>query len=385
MLRRRILEMTCLTAAVLVAGCAPSIYKQEVLDFKTSSEQAIDAFDGLRTDTKTLELLEASVGKQEIDTTGPCGDIVEKRLQRDAGCFEAWARFRATAGGQLGPPPTCVEPTGFYVLPLGQERDACRLGVGTRNAPQGSSVDPSQFPSSALLSETAALGAKLREYAAALNELAISKDGDALQSAVGKARATMESLVDRLQRTAKSDLSRGTMGPISDLIGASLVWALEYWRYEAMKRVVEEADPIVTQAAQVLSRASVVLLIPRLRAASNVVNDTITEARHASEKEFVARLHKARVAVDDYLGLYAADPGASFEAMATAHQKLNEALGDAKRGLVALKSATADFAEKAEAAYKVFGRPKEKANGYERGTEPSSGCRALRPCEAHRG
>jgi len=363
MLRRLRVEMICVAAAALVAGCAPSIYKQEVLDFKQSSDKAVEAFDGLRTDTKTLELLEASVGKQKIDTTGACGDIVEKQLQRDAGCLAAWARYRAAPGGQPGPPPTCVEPTGFYVLPLGQERDACHLGVVTTNASGGSSVDPLQLPSSILLSETSAIGAKLRDYAATLNELATSTDGEALQSAVGKANAAMESLADRIQRTAKTDLKLEAMGPVSDLIGASLVSALEYRRYEAMKRIVDRADPVVTQAAQILSRASVVLLIPRLRAASNVVNDAIAEVNRASENQFVARLGKARAAVDDYLGLYAADPGASFQAMAIAHQKLKQALGDARRGFEALKTATADFAEKAEAAYKVFAKPKEKANG----------------------
>jgi hypothetical protein len=231
------------------------------------------------------------------------------------------------------------------------------------NASGERSVDPSQLPGSALLSNTPAIGAKLRDYAAALNELATSKDGEALQSAVGKAKATMESLADRLQATTKTDFTREAMGPLSDLIGTSLVWALEYRRYEAMKRVVERADPIVTQAAQLMSRASVVLLIPRLRAAANAVTDAIAEANGASEKEFVGRLGQARAAVEDYLGLYTADPAASFQAMATAHQKLKEALGDVNRGLGALKSATADFAEKAEAAYKVFAAPKEKGNG----------------------
>ena len=363
MVRRLMGEMTCLAAAALVAGCAPSIYKQEVLDFKQSSDKAVEAFDGLRTDKKTLELLEASVGKQKIDTTGACGDIVEKQLQRDAGCLAAWARFRAASGGQPGSPPSCVEPTDFSVLPLGQERDACRLGVVATNASGERSVDPSQLPGSALLSNTPAIGAKLRDYAAALNELATSKDGEDLQSAVGKAKATMESLVDRLQRTTKTDLTLEAMGPLNDLIGASLVWALEYRRYEAMKRVVERADPIVTQAAQLMSRASVVLLIPRLRAAANAVTDAIAEANGASEKEFMGRLGQARAAVEDYLGLYTADPAASFQAMATAHQKLKEALEDANRGFEALTSATADFAEKAEAAYKVFAKAKEKVNG----------------------
>jgi hypothetical protein len=224
-------------------------------------------------------------------------------------------------------------------------------------------VDPSQLPGSALLTETQAIGAKLRDYAAALNEMATSNDGDTLQSAVGKAKTTMESLAHRIQETAKSDVRLAAMGPVSDLLGASLVWALEHRRYEAMKRVVERADPVVTQAAQMLSRASVVLLIPRLREAANAVNDAIAAVNRASENEFGGRLRKTRAAVDDYLGLYAADPAASFQAMAIAHQTLKEALGDAKRGFDALKSATEDFAEKAEAAYKVFARPKEKADG----------------------
>ncbi len=352
---------------VLVA-CAADVYKDDILTFKTSVDGAVTAFDGLRDDlqAKIQKDLEDELAKstQRINFVGIekdgetlfCGDIVETKLTKDTQCMAQWATFRATSEASRGDQPNCVEPEGYYVLPLAEEQQACQLGAELSDESGGVTVDPSKLTEEALLENALELGNGLQGYAAALLELANSEDSEQLRSAVGNAKNSILKLADTVKKVSEKEvLNKETFGPVADLLGTALVQFFEYRRYVAMKGIVEKADGTVIATAQLLTRVSTPPVIPELRKLANDASEKVADVNMAAAgQDYLKKLNAAWKARDSYLAAYARHPSAAFMAMGKAHTALKSALNDPKTQFDNMKDAIKEFAEKAKAVKAAF-------------------------------
>lgn len=358
-----IVRMICAAlVSQLFTACAADVYREDVLTFKTSVDGAVTAFDGLRDNlqAKIQKDLEDELAKssQRINFVGIemdgealfCGDIVETKLSKDTQCMAQWATYRATSEDSRGDPPNCVEPAGYYVLPLTEEQQACQLGAELSDDSGDVIVDPSKLTEEALLENASELGSGLQAYAAALLDLANSEDSEQLRSAVGDAKNSILKLADTVKKVSEKEvLNKETFGPVADLLGTALVQFFEYRRFVAMKGIVEKADETVTAAAQLLTRVSMPPVIPELRKLANEVSDKVADVNTAvAGPDYQKKLNAAWKARDNYLAAYASHPSTAFKAMAEAHIAIKNALLDPKTQFDNMKDAIKEFAEKAK-------------------------------------
>ncbi len=357
----RITFIACV--AVLLTACATDVYRNDIATFKKSTDDAIDAFESLRTQVQaqTAQDLETSLAEEgvRVGLVGDCTAVVTDRLQRDSSCLARWASYRASLGD--AEQPSCIEPardlaTGaptFYNLSeiASVEGDLCRLG-----RLDGDTVHPDQLLAAGVLETTAQLGEKLKQYAAALGTLANAEDTQALRSAAGDATTALEGLADRVETLTREQIpGRQAIRPVGELIGSALVTTLEARRYAALRSIVGSADPVVENAAAILSRNSMPLMIPRLRKAGDDFVDSVNAFNEQPKgAAWSAAMASAREAQETYLVLYQAHPATAFQAMAVAHAALRNALNDPSRQFDAMKSAISDFATKARSAHAAF-------------------------------
>lgn len=359
--RKRQRTIAVMTVATLLAGCgSTSVFKEETAAYSVSVDKSVDAFDALRRETQ-ISLTESYLedfaeDRVKIIPAGACGEVVESKLQRDARCLAEWSGYRAN--GSTGSAPGCVEPSGFYVLSATEERSNCRFGVLDEET---GAVDVGALPPEAVLAQTAEIGAALKSYAGGLAKLAAAEDAAALKASLKDLTENAQSLSDALKAaTDKALFDKSKFGPIADLISAGLTAGLEHRRLSAMRKIVAEADPVVNESAQYLSRASLPLVIPALREKANEISAAINAVNNArNESEYKAAYVKAEKARREYLSAYASHPSSAFEAMAKAHGDLAKALADPERQFAQMKQSLEDFYKKADAVAKAFKRTEE--------------------------
>jgi hypothetical protein len=272
-----------------------------------------------------------------------------------------WAISRREGG--RGSKPNCDEPQGYYDYQVTEQRRACQLGVVTADATGQSSFDPSRVTVEVPLAVIAQLGTALVDYANGLTEITASEDTAALQSSVGVAKTAILNLNDTIDgATGKQVVERDTFSPVADLVGSALVAGLEQRRFNAMKRVVKEADPVITDTAQYLSRVSMVLLLPRLRELRNNFDDSVDAVNDPSNTgaSYVAALAKARADGKAYTDALDANSSSAFKAMGEAHTALKEALEDPERQFEHMKQQIELFVMQAEAVQAAVKADKDK-------------------------
>jgi hypothetical protein len=292
---------------------------------------------------------------------GPgCGDIIGEELLVKSGCMRQWAVFRRE-GGQV-PEPSCDEPQGYADYPVNKELRRCRLGVVTADATGQSSVDPSRVTVELPLSAVAELGTGLVGYADSLTEIVASADTEALQSSVGAAKTAILNLNDTIDgATGQQVVERDTFSPVADLVGSALIAGFEQRRFNALKRVVKEADPVITDSAQYLSRVSMVLLIPRLVDKITIYENSIVDGvNKATDAEtYKTALAKARLDGKAYTDALDADPASAFKRMGEAHTALKQALEDPEGEFEHMKQQIELFLTQAEAVQAAVKADKE--------------------------
>lgn len=351
------------TVCCVLTACSATPYKQEVCIFSTSVQTAVDSFETLRTTQQqaiTADLHQRLAASGATVATGiDCTAFITDRLQKDARCMAQWSVFRA-AGGKL-PTPSCTEPAfdlktqTFKPYDFAQygkaEIKECALGILEDNE-----VRPELLNADTLLTNTSGLGQGLKSYAQALEKLVDAKDVDELRSAVGDAKIAVEGLSGETEKATGAKVPRKeAIGPIADLVGSSLTSALEAKRYAALKTITNKAHPVIDQAGAILSRTSMVLMIPGLRSTGTDYLKA-TEAFNDLPKDdaWQSALQTARSTQAKYFERVNANPSTTFVAMTKTHAALVEGLDDPKRGFETLKLALKDFSSKAKAVSKTL-------------------------------
>lgn len=348
-----------LLLAAFLAACAPEVYRDDVGRFAGGVTAATDTFALLQSEDlarQQAEFQDEIVTRHAaVGLTDACQDLLLK-LQGDAACLADWAAFRRGVRER----PACPEPEGFYTLPP-DAGASCRLGAESGSGFRPAGPEPAlAYP---LLGE---LNRRLQAYATGLAEITAADDGAALTSAVGDARDALVRVDQRVGevsgRPATANLA---VGPVADLLGSALTTALEARRYQALRTIVTRADPVVRDAAMLLSRAAMPLLVrARLRPAQEALQNAAERARRSgpNDPEYSGRVAAAAQALAFYRAQLAADPSAVFAAMADAHAKLAAAINDPRTQFEAMRSAVGDFAAKAKAAYEAVKAQREAGN-----------------------
>ncbi len=348
---------------VFICACSPLPHRHDVAIFKDSVDASVDAFEILRLDAerKLMKDNEKRLARRgvKVEPVGDCTAVITDKLQKDASCMAQWSIYRAKQASKRSDivEPGCKEPAFdvhtkrfiFYDIEkvYRTEADACRLGVR-----RGNSVSPDALARTGVLQNTAILSRQLKSYVDALSKLTEVSDFDALNSAVGDAKLALDGLAVRVEEMSGKQLAmQQAMDPITDLLGSSLKLLLENRRYNALKKITQQADPVIAQSAGILSRNSMVLMIPRLRelgdqylASTEVFNEELKNS------EWLIALAHARLHQASYLTLYRGHPASAFQSMADAHHALVEALDDPESQFMSMKASIKEFSATAKAA-----------------------------------
>jgi hypothetical protein len=245
---------------------------------------------------------------------------------------------------------------------VNEERGKCQLGVETADATGQRLADPSRVTVALPFAAVAELGTGLENYALSLTEIVATTDTEALRSSVGTAKTAILNLNDTIDgATGKQVVERDTFSPVADLVESALIAGFEQRRFNAMKRVVKEADPIITDTAQYLSRASMVLLIPELLTLRRKYDNSIISLNNATNAdEYEELVGRAREAEEAYTDALDADFSSTFKAMGEAHTALKQALEDPDREFDHLKEQIELFVTQAEAVQAAVKADKDK-------------------------
>jgi hypothetical protein len=344
--------IVCLTVGLLlvISACSPVVYKKDVDLFSQSVKNATSAFERLRQESieRDRQALEKNLIKvlADIDVSDTCSEIVTE-LQKQARCFDEWARYRADRGEKPG---WCDEPIGFYELPVTRVRE-CQLGLASSKG----QIDPSMLKAETVLKQTAVMANKLSDYASALSEIANSKDVEGLRSALGDAKTSITGVASHYKELTEEEVPGAqAIGPITELIGAVAVTALEWKRFNAMKAIVNKADPVVTAAAKRLSINVMPLVLKvRIRPAQERLQKAAEEFNPAflTKENYQTKLKEIREAYAKYIQEFENDASGTFKLMAIAHTALKDALKDPKTQHETMEVAIKVFSKKAKAVY----------------------------------
>jgi transcription initiation factor IIF auxiliary subunit len=339
-----------LVILIVMCACSPVVYKKEVSVFSQGVENVTSAFEKLRQESIEMDQqdLDDLFAKSltDIDVSDECSDLVSK-LQKQANCFGKWAKYLAGEGEK---PTMCEEPIGFFELPI-DFAQKCQIGPIDAEG----RIDPSKFEAEPVLRQTAVMSNKLSEYASALSEIADSKDIEELQSALGEAKAAITEVADHYKDLTDKEVPNAqAIGPISELLSTVAVTTLEWRRFNAMKEIVNKADPTVTAAGKRLSINTMpVVFKTRIRPAQ--VN--LVEAAEEFNPEILttgnypSKLKSIREAYTIYIQQLENDPSSAFKAMVNAHTALKDALNDPKTRYENMQAKIKIFYEKAKAVH----------------------------------
>jgi hypothetical protein len=376
-----------LLAALFVAACTPTVYKNDIAAFDRGVDATAAAFDGLHERAlakyKSDRMKDFAEEEIVIGVSDSCTALVtEGQLTKDTSCLARWAAFRAAPEGTRGPRPTCTGASEsirggeyvFYDLAGLGEREAatCRLGVRNKDG----SIDSAPFDDAeVLLTNSPKLLPALKAYATALAGIADAADRDALQESVGKAKEQVTRLGTRIDDLdGKTSPFVSTIAPVADLVGTVLIAVLEQRRYQALVGVTKGADPVVTKAAMILSNISMPMTAIELQEAGRAYLGSLPDPGQPplDEDAWALAYAKARSARENYLAIFATSPTSAFKAMAAAHHELTVALADPKRQYESLKTSIEDFTDKAKAAYDAI----EKARADEQKAKAEAAAKA---------
>lgn len=360
--------VVALGLSLLLGACTTTVFRGDIAAFGKGVDETTAAFHGLHARALakyTSKKMEEFAAKGTVIgvVSDSCTDVTSDGLAKDAGCLHEWAVFRATPKGKKGPVPSCPGASDsvrggkykFYDLTRVGEKEGeiCRLGV---LKPDGSFDSAPLDDAEVLLTMSPKLLPALKGYATALVEIADAADRAALEESVAKAKVRVTKLGQRIDGLdGKTSPFVSTVGPVSDLVGAALIAGLEQRRFKALAAITKDADPVVTQAAMILSNVAMPMTAIELKEAGIVYLKELPDPGQPPRDEaWVPAYARARSARDRYLAIFETSPTPVFKAMADAHHELTLAFSDPKQQYESLKAAIEDFSVKAKAAYDAF-------------------------------
>jgi len=367
--------------AFVLAACTPTVYKGDIATFSRSVDETARAFNGLVATSsakyRDLALNDLAEKKKLLAVDPSCTKIYESGiLVKDSQCLARWASYRAGVaaaakdGPPPGPPPSCEgasksvaagEPSFYDLASVGAaEAERCRIGVL-----EDGKIDPQPLEDAeTLLVNAPKLLPALQNYANGLAAIADAKDRDDLTTSVGKAKDALVHLAEHVDGMDKKPSPyTAVIGPVSDLFGAALIAGLEQRRFTALNRLTKKADPVVNEAAMVLSNVSMPMVLVQLQDAGTDFTFTLPAkgSKLHNTDQWRREYDAVRQAREKYLAVFETNPTLVFQAMAKAHQELTAALDNPQRQYDSMKDAIETFAEKAKAANAAFEAAHAKA------------------------
>lgn len=315
--------------ALILSACSPAAYDEQVADFSGGLQQAAAMVEEhrrlenqFRDAARDLELMR---------------DRPPVRLDPD--CLDTFAKLDSLikAGGG----------------PLTAD-DYARCGLQTRDDNGDWSGDA--LADSDALNDSMALVAALNAYAQALDAMLsgegreqFTQSADALGESVASLAGTVENT------TGEAVPGPGAIEPLTALIAEAGEIYLENRRFQVMKAVVQEADPIVQTASLHLAQTIAAVNLSnadRARAQLDVASEAFR--RDLSEADYQRALDGMTDQHEALLTLLSADPGQVFASMGRSHAALKNAVEDPHTQLSASIESAKDFFNTARDAHEAL-------------------------------
>ncbi|HKU97971.1 MAG TPA: hypothetical protein VJR58_21955 [Vineibacter sp.] len=299
-------RLGCVVALGLIAaGCSVNTYKPAIDRFGTATQQAREAY------TK----MEATVLAAHAE------DLRQQMLRGD---------LRATLK-----PGTC-----------NVRSERCEIMVVDRSGKSQPLHD--QFDNiNALMGDIA-------DYAANLRAIVASDAPQQVTASVGAAAGSIKALSANIAKIkgAGADKNAAFIEPAANIIGWAVGEFVNLLQVDALRKATARANPVIQEALPILQESAI--------AASSVANAGFAK-RVADLREAYRRAPGDRAALDRFekevrdfdTALRATSP-AVFDAMATAHGDLTDALAGKNVSVADAYAAIEQFAAKAEALYKLI-------------------------------
>ena len=303
MIKHLFARTAALGTAFLAVSCSPYVYKEEVNRFSDGVEQAVNLFEDQRQarhNKAVADLEKRILGAQwRLSVTVGCTDLLQ---QLDG----------AVNSGDFRPPLT-------------DQVQACVIG-----RVKNETVSPEELRVDLTLPNLAALGTELKNYAKSLTEIVNAGDEHALRQSSANLRNRVAELLKAVETATSSETGLGT--PIATLTGFLEeigVAALNQMRYNALRTAVNQADPLIQRAAEVLGETFARWNLQRLRKAFRAMESAADAVRPQDDKQKYAAAKQAlEQRYADFVLLVKGKGIGLFAAMATAHGKLKQALAD---------------------------------------------------------
>ena len=319
---------TIAALAGLLSGCATATFTQAAGQFGVVTKAATDA--------QSARLATVSADENERIHTRLAQDRVELRLSPD--CAARLALDQAGLTGDAAAKPLCTL-TG-------------KGGAVLETTPKFANID--------------ALGGALNDYAGNLILLAADSSADEAAFAASFARlgTSIGALDGAIRKATKAggETPSAQLAASASLIGQVGTLYLRARRYQALKRIILAADPVVQRATRILGQADDALglydqsgLGAHLEEAS--VAATLAASSGAPEADVRAAQDAAFAALDQYNA--ATEERAQFKAMGEAHAKLAAAArrGASAADLVVAINGILDLASTVSATAAAFKKP----------------------------
>ena len=298
-----VLATTCL--ALLVGGCSPYVYKQEIDDFATGVKDLATAYNDGRTYIATRDQ----------------DDQDNQWAQTRARLTIAACEFRDTGK------PGAVE---CVLHQIGQPVPApSALGTAVRDA--------------------APIVKALSDYASSLAAVTNAADREALTAAQVKFKTSVQGLAN--QAAGKTVAS---VGPVVDLFSALTTAVLDQKRYDILRAGVTAAKEPVSDLGKALAGTLGGIWMVRANELRGTANAAVRDLE--SGGDYPARLRKARERVVALETLRAKNPAIAANDMVSAHDALAKALADDSRQVDAVAAAVGGFVTQAKAVKDAFAK-----------------------------
>jgi hypothetical protein len=292
-------------ASLLLAGCSPYVYKQEIDGFATGVKDLATAYSDGRSYVATRDLED-----------------------QDA----KWAQGRA---------PLTITACEF--------RDTGAPGTVECVLHQVAQPVPGPSPLGAAVRDTGPIVRALSDYSSALAAVANAADREALIAAQSKFKTAVQGLAS--EAAGKPVAS---VGPAVDLFNALTAALLDQQRYEILRSGVTAAREPVSVLGTTLSRTLGGIWMVR----ANELRDSANlEVRNlGAGADYPARLKRARERVAALETLRTKNPATAATDMVAAHDALANALADDSRQVEAVATAVGSFVTQAKTVRDAFAK-----------------------------
>lgn len=371
-LNRPVVCSLLIPSVLLMTGCSPYIYKEEVSKFQGGVEQASQMLDSQE---ELLSKSSLEINRSDLIENGSPRLVVPDKCVDAITCIDAVSFSRplviANCANQFKEPSAIkIDSEELYKAAYKSALNSC--GV---NAKSGLKVEISTQ-----LSMQKKVLAALSRYSNALTGIVNANDKKVLSEAASKACSSTQQLYSKASSVEFSDKEKSeeekavvservekdgkaitaVCGLVTE-IGTSI---LDQQRAKVLTRVVNGADSRVSLLATYLANESRKVNSIVLRNELVLLTDSVeaTVELQGKDEEYLKLVDSAVTQKNKFMGILKANPEAVFLSMAEAHKKLKEAVNDPKTQLdTAIESIERfnQFAKEAHEAIKALSEKDE--------------------------